>query len=143
MFFSNSNLFNSKEKNMFNVYFYENCRGFVDVRDVSDEYVGIDKIEDVVSKIYKEEYSDEAKEDIKFWYGSDDIKLEDIVNYNEEKDICYIDYSEELGYWIFKDRDLFDRDDIDVEDILDVCECEVFDLDIKDINERMFNIINS
>ena len=127
---------------MFNVYFYENCRGFVDVRDVSDEYVGIDKIEDVVSKIYKEEYSDEVKENIKFWYGEDEVKLEDIVSYNEDKDICYIDYSEELGYFIFKDRDVFDRDDIDVSDIVDVLECEVFDLDLKDINERMFNLIN-
>ena len=127
---------------MFNVYFYENCRGFVDINDVSDEYVNIDKIEDVVSKIFNEEYNDEVIENIKFWYSDDNVKLEDIVSYNEDKDICYIDYSEELGYWIFKDRDVFNRDDISSEDIVDVCECEVFDLDLKDINERMFNIIS-
>ena len=130
---------------MFNVYFYENCRGFVDINDVSDEYVNIDKIEDVVSKIFNEEYNDEVIENIKFWYSDDNVKLEDIVSYNEDKDICYIDYSEELGYWIFKDRDIFDRDDIDVEDILDFCEYEVFDLDLKDlkfINERMYNIVS-
>ena len=128
---------------MFNVYFYENCRGFIDINDCSDEYKGIDKIEDVVNKIFKDEYNDEVIENIKYWYSEESVSVNDIVSYNEDKDICYIDYSEELGYWIFKDRDLFDRDDIDVEDILDVCECEVFDLDIKDINERMFNIINS
>ena len=127
---------------MFNVYFYENCRGFIDINDVSDEYKGIDKIEDVVNKIILEEYDDEVKENIKWWYGDDEFNKDDIVSYNEDKDICYIDYSEELGYWIFKDRDVFDRDDIDVEDIVDVLECEVFDLDLKDINERMFNIIS-
>ena len=127
---------------MFNVYFYENCRGFVDVNDCSDEYRGIDKIEDVVSKIILEEYDDEVKENIKFWYGDDELNEDDLVSYNEDKDICYIDYSEELGYWIFKDREVFDRDDIDVNDIVDVCECEVFDLDLKDVNERMYNIIN-
>ena len=127
---------------MFNVYFYENCRGFIDINDCSDEYKGIDKIEDVVSKIYKEEYSDEVKEDIKFWYGSDEVKLEDIVSYSDDKDCCYIDYSEELGYWIFKDRDVFNRDDIDSEDIVDVLECKIFDLDLKDINNRMYKIIN-
>ena len=127
---------------MFNVYFYENCRGFVDIDDVSNEYKGIDKIEDVVSKIFKDEYNDEVIENIKYWYSEEEVKVEDIVSYNEDKDICYIDYSEELGYWIFKDREVFDRDDIDVEDILDVCECEVFDLDLKDVNERMYNIIS-
>ena len=127
---------------MFNVYFYENCRGFVDVNDCSDEYRGIDKIEDVVSKIILEEYDDEVKENIKWWYGDDEFNKDDIVSYNEDKDICYIDYSEELGYWIFKDREVFDRDDIDGSDIVDVCECEVFDLDLKDINERMYNIIS-
>ena len=127
---------------MFNVYFYENCRGFVDINDVSDEYKGIDKIEDVVNKIILEEYDDEVKENIKWWYGDDEFNKDDIVSYNEDKDICYIDYSEELGYWIFKDREVFDRDDIDVNDIVDVCECEVFDLDLKDINERMYNIIS-
>ena len=127
---------------MFNVYFYENCRGFIDIDDVSNEYKGIDKIEDVVNKIFYDEYNDEVIENIKFWYGEDEVKLEDIVSYNEDKDICYIDYSEELGYFIFKDRDVFDRDDIDVSDIVDVLECEVFDLDLKDINERMFNLIN-
>ena len=127
---------------MFNVYFYENCRGFIDVNDCSDEYRGIDKIEDVVSKIILEEYDDEVKENIKFWYGDDELNEDDLVSYNEDKDICYIDYSEELGYWIFKDREVFDRDDIDVNDIVDVCECEVFDLDLKDVNERMYNIIN-
>ena len=127
---------------MFNVYFYENCRGFVDINDVSDEYVNIDKIEDVVSKIFNEEYNDEVIENIKFWYSDDNVKLEDIVSYSDDKNCCYIDYSEELGYWIFKDRDVFNRDDISSEDIVDVCECEVFDLDLKDINERMFNIIS-
>ena len=126
---------------MFNVYFYENCRGFVDINDVSDEYKGIDKIEDVVNKIILEEYDDEVKENIKWWYGDDEFNKDDIVSYNEDKDICYIDYSEELGYWIFKDREVFDRDDIDVNDIVDVCECEVFDLDLKDVNERMYNIV--
>ena len=127
---------------MFNVYFYENCRGYVDVNDKSDEYKGINKIEDVVSKIFNEEYNDEVIENIRWWFGEDDISIDDVVSYNEDKDICYIDYSEELGYWIFKDREVFDRDDIDIEDILDVCECEVFDLDLKDINERMYNIIS-
>ena len=127
---------------MFNVYFYENCRGYVDVNNLSDEYKGIDKIEDVVSKIFNEEYNDEVIENIRWWFGEDNINIEDVVSYNKDKDICYIDYSEELGYWIFKDREVFDRDDIDIEDILDVCECEVFDLDIKDINERMYNIIS-
>ena len=127
---------------MFNVYFYENCRGFVDVRDVSDEYVNIDKIEDVVNKIFYDEYNDEVIENIKYWYSEEEVKVEDIVSYNEDKDICDIDYSEELGYFIFKDRDVFDRDDIDVSDIVDVLECEVFDLDLKDINERMFNLIS-
>ena len=127
---------------MFNVYFYENCRGFIDIDDVSNEYKGIDKIEDVVNKIFYDEYNDEVIENIKYWYSEEEVKVEDIVSYNEDKDICYIDYSEELGYWIFKDREVFDRDDIDVEDIVDVCECEVFDLDLKDINERMFNLIN-
>ena len=126
---------------MFNVYFYENCRGFVDIDDVSNEYKGIDKIEDVVSKIFKDEYNDEVIENIKYWYSEEEVKVEDIVSYNEDKDICYIDYSEELGYWIFKDRDVFDRDDIDVSDIVDVLESEVFDLDLKDINERMYNIV--
>ena len=127
---------------MFNVYFYENCRGFIDIDDVSKEYKGIDKIEDVVNKVIKEEYSDEVKENIKFWYGDDELNEDDLVSYNEDKDICYIDYSEELGYWIFKDRDVFNRDDIDVEDIVDVLECEVFDLELKSINERMYNIMS-
>ena len=127
---------------MFNVYFYENCRGFIDIDDVSNEYKGIDKIEDVVNKVIKEEYSDEVKENIKFWYGDDELNEDDLVSYNEDKDICYIDYSEELGYWIFKDRDVFNRDDIDVSDIVDVLECEVFDLELKSINERMYNIMS-
>ena len=127
---------------MFNVYFYENCRGFIDIDDVSNEYKGIDKIEDVVNKIFYDEYNDEVIENIKYWYSEEEVKVEDIVSYNEDKDICYIDYSEELGYFIFKDRDVFDRDDIDVSDIVDVLECEVFDLDLKDINERMFNLIS-
>ena len=127
---------------MFNVYFYENCRGFIDIDDVSNEYKGIDKIEDVVKKVIKEEYSDEVKENIKFWYGDDELNEDDLVSYNEDKDICYIDYSEELGYWIFKDRDVFNRDDIDVSDIVDVLECEVFDLELKSINERMYNIMS-
>ena len=143
MFFSNSNLFNSKEKYMFNVYFYENCRGFVDINDVSDEYVGIDKIEDVVKKIFKDEYNDEVIENIKYWYSEESVSVDDVVSYSDDKDCCYIDYSEELGYWIFKDRDVFNRDDISGEDIVDVIECEVFDLDLKDINKRMFDIINS
>ena len=127
---------------MFNVYFYENCRGFIDIDDVSNEYKGIDKIEDVVNKVIKEEYSDEVKENIKFWYGDDELNEDDLVSYNEDKDICYIDYSEELGYWIFKDRDVFNRDDIDVSDIVDVLECEVFDLELKSINEGMYNIMS-
>ena len=127
---------------MFNVYFYENCRGFVDINDVSDEYKGIDKIEDIVNKIFKDEYNDEVIENIKYWYSEESVSVDDVVSYSDNKDCCYIDYSEELGYWIFKDRDVFDRDDISSEDIIDVIECEVFDLDLKDINERMFNIIS-
>ena len=34
------------------------------------------------------------------------------------------------------------RDDIDVSDIVDVLECEVFDLELKSINERMYNIMS-
>ena len=127
---------------MFNVYFYENCRGFVDINDVSDEYKGIDKIEDIVNKIFKDEYNDEVIENIKYWYSEESVSVDDVVSYSDDKDCCYIDYSEELGYWIFKDRDVFNRDDISSEDIIDVIECEVFDLDLKDINERMFNIIS-
>ena len=127
---------------MFNVYFYENCRGFVDIDDVSNEYVGIDKIEDVVKKIFKDEYNDEVIENIKYWYSEESVSVDDVVSYSDDKDCCYIDYSEELGYWIFKDRDVFNRDDIDSEDIVDVLECDVFDLDLKDINKRMFDIIN-
>ena len=50
----------------------------------------------------------------------------------------------EIGITINKDQStiLLLKADIDVEDIIDVCECEVFDLDLKDINERMFNLIN-
>ena len=127
---------------MLNVYFYENSRGFVDINDVSDKYVGIDKIEDVVKKIFKDEYNDEVIENIKYWYSEESISVDDVVSYSDDKDCCYIDYNEDLGYWIFKDRDVFDRDDIDSSDIVDVLECEIFDLDLKYINERMFNLIS-
>ena len=127
---------------MFNVYFYENCRGYVDCNDISDNFVNCKSMDEVINKIWKDDYDEEVIENIEYWFNDGDVELNSVVSYNEDKSICYMDFSEELGYWIFKDREVFDRDDIDVEDIIDVCECEVFDLDLKDINERMYNIIS-
>ncbi|NDB30761.1 hypothetical protein EB155_14080, partial [archaeon] len=113
-----------------------------DVDNRSDEFVKCKSIDEVINKIWKEDYNEEVIENIEYWFNDGDVELNSVVSYNDKKDICYMDFSEELGYWIFKDRKVFDRDDIDVEDILDVCECEVFDLDLKDVNERMYNIIS-
>ena len=127
---------------MFNVYFYENCRGYVDCNDRSDEFVNCKSMDEVINKIWKDDYNEEVIENIEYWFNDGDVELNSVVSYNKDKSICYMDFSEELGYWIFEDRKYFDRDDIDVSDIVDVLECEVFDLDLKDINERMFNIIS-
>ena len=88
---------------MFRVFFYENCRGFEDIKDISDDYK-IDDVELLKKKLFDDSVDVEI---ISSWFNENinDVNVDMVVDYDNEKGIGLLNISEELGVWFYKNED--------------------------------------
>ena len=88
---------------MFRVFFYENCRGFEDIKDISDDYK-IDDVELLKKKLFDDFVDVEI---ISSWFNENinDVNVDMVVDYDNEKGIGLLNISEELGVWFYKNED--------------------------------------
>jgi len=127
---------------MFRVFLYENCRGFEDIKDISDDYK-IDDVELLKKKLFDDFVDVEI---ISSWFNEDvnDVNVEMVVDYDNEKGIGYLNICEELGVYFYKNENsIFENKNLSDSDIVLVLECYLFDLNLEDINKRVFDIVES
>jgi hypothetical protein len=127
---------------MFRVFFYENCRGFEDIKDISDDYK-IDDVELLKKKLFDDFVDVEI---ISSWFNENinDVNVDMVVDYDNEKGIGLLNISEELGVWFYKNEDsIFENKNLNDSDIVLVLECYLYDLNLEDINKRIFDIVES
>ena len=125
---------------MFKVFLYENCRGFEDIKDISKEYK-INDVELLKKKLF-DDYVD--KEIISSWFNEDinDVNVEMVVEYDNEKEIGLLNINEEVGVWFYKDG-IFEGKDLSESEICLVLECNLFDLNLEEVNKELFDKVES
>ena len=127
---------------MIRVFIYENCRGFVDIKDISDDYK-IDDVELLKKKLFDDFVDVEI---ISSWFNENinDVNVDMVVDYDNEKGIGYLNICEELGVYFYKNENsIFENKNLSDSDIVLVLECYLFDLNLEDINKRVFDIVES